>query len=168
MNGIIAAAFWTSTFFNPISPIYEGISERTVTSKSTFQISNTYFQRDHVGHEVGLSFSGKTQYGPLRPLFSGSVTNRGGVWVGAGFENTLNLINNFSASLTFMPGIYSKGGEEDLGGWLMFRSGVGLTYEFSDVMSVSVMYDHRSSGDIWSYNPGLETIQIKFHNSLNF
>lgn len=168
MNGIIAAAFWTSTFFNPISPIYEGISTRTVTPKSSVQISNTYFQKDHVGQEVGFSFSGKTQYGPLKPLFSGSITNRGGIWVGAGFENTINIIDNLSTRLTFLPGLYSQGGDEDLGGWLMFRSGVGFTYAFSDITSVSVMYDHRSSGDIWKYNPGLETIQINFHNSFNF
>ena len=168
MNGIIAAAFWTSTFFNPISPIYEGISARTVTPKSSVQISNTYFQNDHVGQEVGLSLSGKTQYGPLRPLFSGSITNRGGLWIGAGFENTLKIIDNLSASLTFMPGVYSQGGDKDLGGWLMFRSGIGMKYELSDIISISIDYDHRSSGDIWEYNPGMETIQIKFHNNFKF
>ena len=168
MNGIIAVAFWTSTLFNPISPLYKGISERSITPEYAVQISNTYFQKDHIGQEIGFSLGGETQYGPLKPLFSTSITNRGGFWIGAGFENTLPIVDNLSASLTFMPGFYSQGGDEDLGGWLMFRSGVGLTYDFSDIISFSVIYDHRSSGDIWQYNPGLETIQIKFHNSFNF
>ena len=168
MNGIIAAAFWTSTFFNPISPLYEGLNERAVASETVVQIANTYFQKDHVGQEIGVSLSGRTQYGPLKPLFSASITNRGGLWIGAGFENKLKVINRLSASLTFMPGVYSQGGDEDLGGWLMFRSGVGLKYDLSNTTSVSVIYDHRSSGDIWDYNPGMETIQIKFHNYFNF
>ena len=168
MNGIIAAAFWTSTLLNPISPLYEGINEGAIEPEYVVQISSTYFQNEHVGQEVGLYFSGKTKYGPLKPLFSASITNRGGLWIGAGFENTLNIMDNFSTSLTFMPGVYSQGGDEDLGGWLMFRSGIGIKYDHSDMISISIMYDHRSSGDIWDYNPGMETIQVKFHNNFNF
>ena len=107
-------------------------------------------------------------YGPLKPIFSASLTDQNGFWIGAGFENQLRIIDNISATFSFMPGIYSQGQEEDLGGWLMFRSGIGLRYDYSDQMGISIIYDHRSSGDIWDYNPGMETMQIKLFKKHNF
>ena len=50
--------------------------------------------------------------------------------------------------------------EEDLGGWIMFRSGIELEYTLNNDWKISIGYDHRSSGDIWEYNPGMETVKI--------
>ena len=55
---------------------------------------------------------------------------------------------------------YVKNNEEDLGGWIMFRSGVELEYSINTSWKLYLGYDHRSSGDIWKYNPGMETIKI--------
>ena len=41
----------------------------------------------------------------------------------------------------------------------MFRSGLELEYTI-DLVGGYHYYDHRSSGDIWEYNPGMETIKI--------
>ena len=60
----------------------------------------------------------------------------------------------------FFPGIYLQNGEEDLGGWIMFRSGIELEYSINDDWNISLGYDHRSSGDLWNYNPGMETVKI--------
>ena len=40
----------------------------------------------------------------------------------------------------------------------MFRSGIELEYQIGKLWNMSIAYDHRSSGDLWKYNPGLETI----------
>ena len=58
-----------------------------------------------------------------------------------------------------------KNNEEDLGGWLMFRSGVELEYFINANWAISLGYDHRSSGDLWEYNPGLETVKISVTKS---
>ena len=42
----------------------------------------------------------------------------------------------------------------------MFRSGIELEYEIHSDWKISFGYDHRSSGDLWDYNPGMETIKI--------
>ena len=42
----------------------------------------------------------------------------------------------------------------------MFRSGIELEYQIGNFWKISVAYDHRSSGDIWKYNPGLETVRF--------
>ena len=58
-----------------------------------------------------------------------------------------------------LPGIYVKNSEEDLG-WIMFRSGIELEYSINNHWKISIGYDHRSSGDLWKYNPGMETIKL--------
>ena len=57
-----------------------------------------------------------------------------------------------------MPGFYLKGDEVDLGGWIMFRSGVEIMLDVDEKYTLSFGFDHRSSGDIWKYNPGMETV----------
>ena len=42
----------------------------------------------------------------------------------------------------------------------MFRSGIELEFKLDNLWNISFAYDHRSSGDIWKYNPGLETIKL--------
>ena len=163
MNGIIAAAFWTSAILNPDFPLFEGIGQREAIGEKSIQTSNVYFQRNISGQEIGFSLLSDKYFGPLQPVASASLTTRGGFWVGYGFENELAITNKMFLNFSFIPGLYSKGGEEDLGGWLMFRSGIGIKYKYSNAFSFSFVYDHRSSGDIWEYNPGMETLQLKFH-----
>ena len=69
--------------------------------------------------------------------------------------------DKWNLALSFIPGVYDAGNDENLGGWLMFRSGIELGYSISEDWRVSLAYDHRSSGDLWVYNPGMETLQIK-------
>ena len=168
MNGIIAAAFWASSLLNPVFPLYDGISQRPANPETVIQISNKYFQKNLSGQELGFYSTGSVYYGPLKPMFSASITDKGGFWMGAGFENDLVINETVSATFTFMPGVYARGDDENLGGWLMFRSGIGLKVKYSDEICLSVVLDHRSSGDIWEYNPGMETIQIKLHKKVNF
>ena len=83
-----------------------------------------------------------------------------------GFSNTLRLSDAYQVNLRFLPGVYSRGKDVDLGGWIMFRSEIGLEYHISDNWGVSVSFDHRSSGDIWPYNPGMETIQLSISKKI--
>ena len=97
-----------------------------------------------------------------------SLTDQGGLWLGYGFIRKVELNHAFNLNFDFFPGVYVKNNEEDLGGWIMFRSGIELEYLINTDWKISLGYDHRSSGDIWEYNPGLETIQIKLHRKVNF
>ena len=44
------------------------------------------------------------------------------------------------------------------------RSRVGIFINTD--WKISLGYDHRSSGDIWEYNPGMETVKISFIKTL--
>ena len=48
----------------------------------------------------------------------------------------------------------------------MFRSGVHFSVNFSDVWRFSLGFDHRSSGDLWQYNPGMETFQLSLEKKI--
>ena len=118
--------------------------------------------RDKLISKNLCSFYEQKKFGPLQRGQSVSVTDQGGVWVGYGFIRKLSLNDTFTFNFDFFPGVYLKNGEEDLGGWLMFRSGIELEYTVDADWKVTLGYDHRSSGDIWDYNPGMETIKISF------
>ena len=122
--------------------------------------SNVEFQNKIVGKEVQYSFYENKKFGPLQRGQSISITDQGGIWTGYGFVRKIKLKEMLYLNFDFFPGIYLKNGEEDLGGWLMFRSGIELEYTVNTDWSISLGYDHRSSGDIWEYNPGMETIKL--------
>ena len=125
------------------------------------------FQDKIVGSELQYSYYLNRKYGPVQPGYSVSITDEGGSWFGAGFIKKVNLSDNFNLNFDFFPGIYIKNNEVDLGGWLMFRSGIELEYQFGNLWNVSIAYDHRSSGDIWKYNPGLETIKLSLSKNIS-
>ena len=70
------------------------------------------------------------------------------------------MVDKIDLNFDFFPGIYFQNNEVDLGGWLMFRSGIELEYSLNSDWKISIGYDHRSSGDLWKYNPGMETIKL--------
>ncbi len=161
-GGIYAVLFSISTILSLENPIENGFTEYPAQSYIKYSLSNVEFQNKIVGNEIQLSFYGNKRYGPLQRGQSISVTDQGGVWVGYGFIRKVRLSDSFSLNFDFFPGVYLKNNEEDLGGWLMFRSGLELEYAIDTDRKISLGYDHRSSGDIWEYNPGMETVKIGF------
>ena len=161
LNGIIAAAFWTSVILTPSGSLSDKFEIRERIPQRSFHVSNVQFQKEDVGSEFGVSYSAGQSYGPLQPVFYASLTDEKAAWVGAGFTNTVSMNEDWYLALTFIPGVYHAGNDEDLGGWLMFRSGIEVGYSITEDWQVGLVYDHRSSGDLWLYNPGMETLQIK-------
>ena len=58
--------------------------------------------------------------------------------------------------------IYIKNNDANLGEQPFFRAKLGVGYQFSKEMSISISYDHRSNGRIKGVNPGMETLQANF------
>ena len=166
MNGLLAALFWTSTLANPEKPLLDGLELNREVEFETIGYSKLEFQKEVIGGELQYIKAHNISYGPLQTISSFSATESGGLWFGHGFYNQIDFTNSVQIGLSFIPGLYLQGQEVDLGGWLMFRSGVELIIPLNTKKSLTFSYDHRSSGDIWSYNPGLETWQIRFRTYL--
>jgi hypothetical protein len=164
VNGLLAAIFWTSAVINPQASIIDSISAKPSEVFTSTGLALLEYQKEIIGTEIQFDFGHKFTNGPLQRITSVSLTDQLGTWVGHGFYNEIEIPNNFSFGFSFLPGLYHQVDEVDLGGWIMFRSGVQLNYDFSEEFSISFCYDHRSSGDIWDFNPGLETWQIKFRS----
>ncbi|MDG4650588.1 acyloxyacyl hydrolase [Roseibacterium sp. SDUM158017] len=85
----------------------------------------------------------------------------GSAWVGAGFVLNLDVGRNAFVEGSFMPGYYSEG-DRPLGGNLHFRSLAGFGWRVSPTGSVVLSLDHISNGGIEDFNPGAETIALRY------
>ena len=165
-GGIYAILFSIATVSSTENPIRNGFPKVITQPYDKITFSMLEFQDKIVGSEVQYSNYIDRKYGPIQPGYSISITDQGGLWLGSGFIKKVNFTNNFNINFDFFPGIYLQNNEVDLGGWLMFRSGIELEYKIGNLWKISIAYDHRSSGDIWSYNPGLETIKLSLSKNI--
>ena len=159
-GGIYAVLFSISTVLSHENPIKNGFSKSITKSYTKHSWSAVEFQNKIVGQEAQYSFFENKKFGPLQRGRSISLTDQGGLWLGYGFIRRVELNDALYFNFDFFPGVYVKNKEEDLGGWIMFRSGIELEYFINTDWKISLGYDHRSSGDIWKYNPGMETIKF--------
>ena len=159
-GGIYAVLFSISTIVSYENPIKNGFPESIVDSYTKYTWSDVEFQNQIIGKEIQYSFYEKKKFGPLQRGRSISITDQGGIWAGYGFIRKVKLTDTLDFNFDFFPGFYLKNNEEDLGGWVMFRSGIELEYRLLSDWKMSIGYDHRSSGDLWKYNPGMETIKL--------
>ena len=140
---ICAVLFSISTVLSYENPIKNGFSESITESYIKHSLSAVEFQNKIVGQEVQYSFYEKKKFGPLQRGRSISLTDQGGLRLGYGFIRKVELNNAFNFNFDFFPGLYSKNNEEDLGGWIMFRSGIELEYSINTNWKISLGYDHR-------------------------
>ena len=165
-GGIYAVLFSISAIISYENPIKNGFPQSITESYIKHSLSAVEFQNKIVGQEVQYSFYENKKFGPLQRGRSISLTDQGGLWLGYGFIRKVELNHAFNFNFDFFPGFYVKNNEEDLGGWIMFRSGIELEYSMNTDWKISLGYDHRSSGDIWKYNPGMETVKISIIKTL--
>ena len=165
-GGIYAVLFSISTILSYENPIKNGFSRSITNSYIKYSLSAIEFQNKIVGQEVQYSFYENKKFGPLQRGTSISLTDQGGLWLGYGFIRRVELNDALYFNFDFFPGVYLKNREEDLGGWIMFRSGIELEYSLNTDWKISLGYDHRSSGDIWKYNPGMETLKLSIIKTL--
>jgi hypothetical protein len=159
-GGIYAVLFSIATITSAENPVRNGFPKINTQPYEKITFSKVEFQDKIVGSELQYSHYFDRKYGPIQPGYSISITDKAGLWFGSGFIKKVKLNDKFNLNFDFFPGVYFQNNEVDLGGWLMFRSGIELEYQLRNIWNISIAYDHRSSGDIWEYNPGLETIKF--------
>jgi len=127
------------------------------------------FREETVGAELQVRHVGKWKYGPLRSVVGGSVSSKGDLWVGAGlkWQTSLNASDTLYAEFSTMPGVYMPGGGPDLGHTIEFRTAATLGMRLDNGANIAISLDHRSNADIADYNPGLETLGLRYTIPLN-
>ena len=167
MDGLYAVFFLISTLIASENPLVNGFKQTQAMGYNKVSFAKVEFQNKIIGDEIQYSYYLDQKLGPIQPSYSMSITDEGGFWTGVGFIRKARITDSVNFNFDFLPGIYIKNNEEDLGGWLMFRSGVEVEYKVNNNWNISLGYDHRSSGDIWKYNPGMETLKFSISKNIN-
>lgn len=95
-------------------------------------------------------------------------TSRGGAWVGGGVSYTHRLADGaVFLRGTFMPGLYRAGGDIELGGPVVFATGLEVGTQLANGANLSLLVEHRSNAGLYGENPGLDTLSIAYSFPLN-
>ncbi len=137
-------------------------AKNEVTPYLGLSVGDLVFQESSVGEEIYIRKQTGTARGPFQFTYGASITDEGGLWVGIGNTTTYTTPNNrWFAQFHSMPGLYARGGEEDLGGPIEWRSGIELGYQNREGVRIGLGADHRSNAGLYSDNPGLETVHFR-------
>lgn len=133
-------------------------------ARVTVQYGDTYFQEDVIGTEVAAYYDLPFTYGAYQPTVGASLTSSNDLWVGAGGKWSTDRIDGgtFFVELSLMPGIYFYGDGPDIGFPLQFRGALGAGYTFENGSKLGVFFDHRSNANASEYNPGIETLSVRY------
>ncbi len=165
MDGTLAAVYYLIALFDMgtnYCPNDGCLARNAATERYWVQAGQVEFQSEIIGEEIVFGWDRDTARGPFQRSLVASITDQGSFWIGYGNKTQWALGNGWFFEGSSMPGLYAKGDGEDLGGILQFRSSLGLGYEFDNGATLSVQYDHRSNADLNDYNPGLETLSIRY------
>lgn len=117
---------------------------------------------DNHAAQFGLEYRfAEWKYG-LRPTLGANVTSKGALYGYGGLNWDVKLIDKLLLTPNFMVGAFERGNGKSLGGVVEFRSGIELSYEFANRHRIGAAFNHISNADIYSYNPGAETLLINY------
>ena len=157
MDGRLAIIFWLASLFG-----FEDVRQYPVNELS-FSVGGLHTDGQFIGSELRASYYDQ-RFWRFTTVWDGSITNEGGAWFGYGLYQQFGFQlgrQEMFLGLSFAPGLYIQGGEMDLGSPLEFRSGFAVGTYLGNDWRVSLSYDHRSNGDLASFNPGVETIELR-------
>ncbi len=166
MNGILAVLFvilgptsmWTN--YCDTGCLAPSAADRGLSISG----GSVIFEGEGIGSELFARYDFGTRYGPFQPVIGASITNDGDVWIGNGAVIEGRFGSNKAAfvELSLMPGFQFRGNGPDLGGVLEARSGIAVGYEFKNGGKLALSFDHRSNADIYTVNPGMETLSMRY------
>lgn len=138
------------------------LAAREVAPRTTLSGGAVVFGGDVVSEEVYLRRETRSAFGPFVIGYGLSATTSGAVWAGVGIIHTVELPGSRAYLQShFMPGIYMRGDDVDLGGPINARAGVELGWETENGIRLGLSVDHRSHGGLFERNPGVETVQFR-------
>ena len=93
----------------------------------------------------------------------GFTLAEGGVAYGyAALHYDFRLGRSWRLTPVFGAGLFSSGGDLDLGHTVQFKSGIGLSARVSERYRVGLLFYHLSNAGLSDENPGVEVLEVVF------
>lgn len=103
------------------------------------------------------------RWGSLSGMVVTQVDADRDTYFGVGVSMLRNLSNRWFFEANLSGGYYDQGRTgTDLGGNLQFRTLIGFGYHVSENARISLALDHMSNAGIEKFNPGRETVTIRY------
>ncbi len=99
--------------------------------------------------------------GPFDVVYGAAISDRGGLWAGAGLSLDVGMGGGWRMDGSVMPGLYHEGNGVDLGHTIQFRSGIGVSRGMGPGR-LGLGIDHMSNGDLGAVNPGSDGIYLRY------
>ncbi|MFE3838570.1 acyloxyacyl hydrolase [Pseudogemmobacter sonorensis] len=88
----------------------------------------------------------------------------GDAYLGAGLALRWRETERWFIEAGVMPGLFARSSSRnDLGGALHFRSFLGVGWRIDENSAISLAAIHKSNAHLESYNPGLNTLLLRWH-----
>ena len=138
------------------------LAKNEVQAYNTFSMGETYFQQAHTGEELYYRRDTGKANGPFQHIWGFSASKDGEFWIGAGQSWTQPYFKDRGyMQFHAMTGLYENGNGTDIGGPIMFRTGIEIGYKAKNDVRIGLGFDHRSHLGIHGDNPGLETLHFR-------
>jgi lipid A 3-O-deacylase len=112
--------------------------------------------------EAGMQYRSNLKLWVFQPMVGFMHNGNGSTDLYAGISLDLFFGNRFVIRPSFAPSYYNRGGGQDLGDRLEFRSAIEFAYRFDDRSRLGLEVYHMSNASLGTINPGEESINVVY------
>jgi len=113
-------------------------------------------------YEAGFQYRSDQKLWIFQPMAGVMHNLHGTTDAYAGISLDVFFGQRFVFRPSFAPSVYIRGGGEDLGTWIEFRSAAEFSYRFDDRSRLGVEVYHLSNAHISDKNPGEESLNLVY------
>jgi len=113
---------------------------------------------DDSSANFSAEWRGNAFFYDLRPVIGGSLNSDGGAYGYVGLDYDWQFVPHFYLIPGLAVGAWRDGSSIDLGGTLEFHESLEVDYKFDNDYRVGAQIAHTSNADIYSTNPGVNTL----------
>jgi len=109
-----------------------------------------------------IQFRPDWRWWKLQPMIGGFATAPGHTLFGYIGISADFALRGLVLRPSFAPGFYSRGDGRDLGNTILFRTGLGVAWEFESGHRLGIDLYHLSNAGLADHNPGAESAMLTF------
>ena len=129
----------------------------------TFSVGRYDFNRQKKPtEEGGMQYRSNLKLWVFQPMAGFMVNGNGSADAYAGISLDVFFGNRLVVRPSFAPSYYHRGGGEDLGDKIEFRSAIEFAYRFDDRSRLGLEVYHMSNASLGKINPGEESINLVY------